>query len=99
MPNRTCTHPIGLYWRRQVVQARRDAQGAAATVSMGTVTTLAAGSQATVTNSGTAQAAVLNFGIPQGAAGDGIGFGEWDEQRDVCGDVSRGELQHDCTTR
>jgi hypothetical protein len=47
------------------------AQGAAATVSMGTVTTLAAGSQATVTNSGTAQAAVLNFGIPQGAAGTG----------------------------
>ncbi len=45
------------------------AQGAAATVSVGTVTTLAAGSLATVTNSGTAQAAVLNFGIPQGAAG------------------------------
>ncbi len=47
------------------------AQGAAATVSVGTVTTLAAGAQATVTNSGTAQAAVLNFGIPQGAAGTG----------------------------
>jgi hypothetical protein len=38
-------------------------------VSVGTVTTLAAGAPATVTNSGTAQAAVLNFGIPQGAAG------------------------------
>ena len=47
------------------------AQGAAATVSVGTVTTLAAGAQVTVTNSGTAQAAVLNFGIPQGAAGTG----------------------------
>jgi hypothetical protein len=47
------------------------AQGAAATVSVGTVTTLAAGAAATVTNSGTAQAAVLNFGIPQGAAGTG----------------------------
>jgi collagen type VII alpha len=51
------------------------AQGAAATVTAGTVTTLAAGSQATVTNSGTAQAAVLNFGIPQGAAGTGSGTG------------------------
>jgi hypothetical protein len=43
--------------------------GTAATVTLGTVTTLAAGSPATVSNSGTAQAAVLNFGIPQGAAG------------------------------
>jgi hypothetical protein len=51
------------------------AQGAAATVSVGTVTTLAAGSQATVTNSGTPQSAVLNFGIPQGAAGSGSGTG------------------------
>ena len=45
------------------------AQGGAATMSVGTVTTLAAGAPATVTNSGTAGAAVLNFGIPQGAAG------------------------------
>lgn len=45
--------------------------GAAATVAVGSVTTLAAGTQATVTNSGTAGAAVLNFGIPQGAAGTG----------------------------
>jgi collagen type VII alpha len=51
------------------------AQGAAATVSVGTVTTLAAGSQATVSNSGTAQAGVLDFGIPQGAAGTGSGSG------------------------
>ncbi|WP_160115257.1 DNRLRE domain-containing protein [Bryocella elongata] len=43
--------------------------GAAASVTLGSVTTLAAGSAATVTNSGTAQNAVLNFGIPQGAAG------------------------------
>ena len=47
------------------------AQGAAATVAVGTVTTLAAGATATVTNSGTTAAAVLNFGIPQGAAGTG----------------------------
>lgn len=51
------------------------AQGAAATVSVGSVTTLAAGAQATVSNSGTAQAAVLNFGIPQGAPGTGLGSG------------------------
>jgi collagen type VII alpha len=45
------------------------ATGSAASVSVGTVDTLAAGSVATVTNSGTAEAAVFNFGIPQGAAG------------------------------
>jgi hypothetical protein len=43
--------------------------GAAATLSVGTVTTGAAGSQAVVTNSGTTSAAVLNFTIPQGAPG------------------------------
>ena len=47
------------------------AAGSAATVTVGTVTTLSAGSSATVTNSGTSSAAVLNFGIPQGAAGTG----------------------------
>jgi hypothetical protein len=45
------------------------ATGQAATVAVGTVTTLPAGSSATVTNSGSANGAVLNFGIPQGAAG------------------------------
>ncbi len=54
----------------------RGAAGAAATVSVGSVTTTAAGTQATVTNSGTASAAVLNFTIPQGAAGaNGTGGG------------------------
>lgn len=43
--------------------------GAAATVAIGTVTTGAAGTQASVTNSGSPSAAVLNFVIPQGAAG------------------------------
>jgi hypothetical protein len=47
------------------------APGAAAVIAVGSVTTLAAGAQATVTNSGTPSAAVLNFGIPQGAAGTG----------------------------
>ena len=49
--------------------------GIAATVQVGTVTTGAAGSNAVVTNSGTASAAVLNFSIPQGAAGIGGGTG------------------------
>jgi len=50
--------------------------GAAATVSVGTVTTGAPGTQAAVTNSGTASAAVLNFTIPQGAPGvNGTGGG------------------------
>lgn len=44
--------------------------GAAATVSVGTVTTLAAGASATVVNGGTVTTAVLNFGIPQGIKGD-----------------------------
>ena len=47
------------------------ATGSAATVAVGSVSTLAAGTSATVTNSGTPTAAILNFGIPQGAAGTG----------------------------
>lgn len=45
-------------------------QGQAATVAIGTVTTGAAGTQASVVNAGTSGAAVLNFVIPQGAKGD-----------------------------
>jgi hypothetical protein len=45
--------------------------GAAATVTVGTVTTGAAGTSVAVTNSGTSSAAVLNFTIPQGAPGTG----------------------------
>jgi hypothetical protein len=45
------------------------AAGTAATVAVGTVTTGAAGSNATVANAGSSSAAVLNFTIPQGVAG------------------------------
>lgn len=45
-------------------------QGDAATISVGTTTTGAAGSSAAVTNSGTTSAAVLNFTIPKGDKGD-----------------------------
>lgn len=43
--------------------------GPAATVSVGSTTTLSPGSSATVTNSGTGLAAILNFGIPRGEHG------------------------------
>lgn len=49
--------------------------GAAATVGVGNVTTGAAGSHASVTNRGTSTAAILDFTIPQGAAGVGGGGG------------------------
>lgn len=47
----------------------QGANGASATVAVGTVTTLPAGSPATVTNAGTSLAALFNFGIPQGQTG------------------------------
>ncbi len=43
--------------------------GAAATIKIGTVTTGEAGGKASVTNSGTANAAVFDFVVPQGATG------------------------------
>ena len=46
------------------------ADGAAATITVGNVTTLEAGEDATVQNTGTANAAVLTFGIPKGEKGD-----------------------------
>lgn len=52
------------------------ADGKAATVKVGTVTTLEAGSNATVTNVGTETNAILNFGIPQGTPGEGGGSSE-----------------------
>lgn len=42
--------------------------GAAATIAVGTTTTLAQGSAATVANSGSSSAAIFDFGIPRGAA-------------------------------
>lgn len=51
--------------------------GKSATVKIGTVTTLPAGSNATVTNTGTDSDAVFNFGIPRGSDGaGGSGSGE-----------------------
>lgn len=47
--------------------------GVAGTIAVGTVTTLSAGSSATVVNVGTSSAAILNFALPQGASGNGTG--------------------------
>lgn len=44
--------------------------GAAATIQVGTVTTLEPGQNATVTNVGTSGAAVFDFGIPKGETGE-----------------------------
>ena len=41
--------------------------GSAATITVGTTTTLSPGASATVTNSGTSSAAILDFGIPSGS--------------------------------
>lgn len=50
-------------------QGQQGEPGAAATVTVGTVTTGEPGTDAIVTNSGTENAAVLNFTIPRGATG------------------------------
>ena len=44
--------------------------GSAATIAVGSTTTLSPGSNASVSNSGTSSAAVFDFAIPQGAKGD-----------------------------
>ena len=50
-------------------QGQQGEPGAAATVTVGTVTTGEPGTDAIVTNSGTESSAVLNFTIPRGATG------------------------------
>jgi len=45
--------------------------GAAATIAIGTITTGAAGTSASVTNSGTSSAAIFDMTLPQGAVGSG----------------------------
>ena len=57
------------YWFPLALQGATGPQGAAATIAVGTVTTGAAGSSATITNSGTSGAAVFDFTIPRGDTG------------------------------
>lgn len=54
----------------QGVQGEQGPQGDAATIEVGTVTTGTAGTAASVTNTGTENAAIFNFVIPQGAKGE-----------------------------
>ena len=56
------------YAKQQYVRGEY-ARGAAATIAVGSVSTLEPDQQATVRNSGTEGAAVLNFGIPRGVPG------------------------------
>lgn len=55
---------------RKVFVNRVGRRGKAATITVGTTTTLPAGSEATVENTGTTSEAVFNFGIPKGSDGD-----------------------------
>lgn len=60
--------------------------GAAATITVGTVTTGEPGTQASVVNSGTENAAILDFVIPKGEQGDpgsGGNIDAWEEIADV----------------
>lgn len=52
------------------IPGAKGIQGDSATIAVGDVTTLAAGAPATVENVGTASAAILDFGIPEGDKGD-----------------------------
>lgn len=54
-------------------QGNTGSPGNAATIAVGAVTTGAAGTQVSVTNSGTSSAAVLDITIPRGADGAGAG--------------------------
>jgi len=53
----------------QGIQGIQGLTGTAATINVGTVTTGAAGSSATISNAGTTGAAIFNFAIPRGDTG------------------------------
>lgn len=65
---RSSTTPVG-------PQGPQGPPGNDATINVGATTTLMAGSPALVTNTGTPQAAILNFAIPQGFSGTNGGNG------------------------
>lgn len=57
-------------WLLMCKQGIQGEKGEAATIKIGTVTTLPAGSEVTVENVGTNNNAIFNFGIPKGEKGD-----------------------------
>ena len=73
------------YWSLMVSKGATGTNGISATVSVGTVTTLAAGTSAAVTNSGTSAAATFDFSIPKGdrgLPGNLIWQGAWNSSRE-----------------
>ena len=60
----------------QGVEGPKGDPGVTPNIQVGTTTTLEAGSQATVTQRGTAENPIFDFGIPRGADGSGSGSGE-----------------------
>lgn len=69
-------------------------KGTAATIEVGTVTTGAAGSSASVTNSGTASNVVLNFTLPRGKDGKGAVITVNGKAPDAGGNVNVEEYTH-----
>ena len=69
-------------------------KGTAATIEVGTVTTGAAGSSASVTNSGTASNVVLNFTLPRGKDGKGSVITVNGKEPDASGNVNVEEYTH-----
>jgi hypothetical protein len=63
----TYTHGSG--WQVTTNTGQLKLSGNAGTIAIGTVTTGAAGSSASISNSGSTTAAILNFTIPQGVQG------------------------------
>ena len=61
-------------FNKNVVALMKGDKGDSATIQVGEVKTLSPGSPATVTNKGTANAAVFEFGIPKG---DGLAVKKW----------------------
>jgi hypothetical protein len=59
---------VTLIFQTNGITGPQGQNGASSNISVGTTTTLSAGSSASVTNSGTALNPILNFSIPQGAS-------------------------------
>ena len=68
-PTRPAIPSVILTVQQVVYQGQQGNQGAAASITAGSVATTAYGTAASVTNSGTSSNAVFNFSIPQGAQG------------------------------
>ena len=69
-PDINCAGAVGGGGGGGGLQGEQGPAGQAATIQIGTVTSLPPGSAPTVVNVGTPNAAILNIGIPRGADGD-----------------------------